>query len=494
MAIEERWHFQGDYTGVFRLTQRGVTHAGVFHDIKWSALEIRNVKRIEKRDAFREKVGDYHYQESMRPKHRWRIGGVDLVIVKDDQKAFSEPIYDVVLLQHSGERKGFSPFRDFAHAKTNEKEYLVNGVVYFSLPADPPPPPVIISPTPIQAQIVSIPAATTYGAGEPSNSQVIATDSATLQNRSGCLPKASGCLNTGGCLTGIFRSLRWLLFLFLAVKLIGWVSELLSEQVFEQQQQETGKGSVRSEKPRLDPKQDTLAVQPWNYLVDHHVNWYDFAARNFDAHYSTSTYEFAVSTKRHRAWANSRVTDELLFYHDLYEDLYSLDKTKLDSLAAYFSNEQKAKSMDQLSVAEMVVTFIQEIPYVLVHDGSCNQAAAGGGFVADYHARRMPCQPNVVAGIHSPYEFAHTMQGDCDTRSLLAFTILDRLGIGASVWVSRQYGHSILGVAVPANSSNFKRVGGNRHFATELTVKGFRVGMIAPEHTDMDNWNIVLNN
>ena len=117
-----------------------------------------------------------------------------------------------------------------------------------------------------------------------------------------------------------------------------------------------------------------------------------------------------------------------------------------------------------------------------------------GGFISEYHSEGLPCKAEVVAGIQSPYEFIHDLEGDCDTRSLLTFALLEGLKIKSSVWVSAEYGHSIIGIAVPTNSMNYKSLHGTRYFATELTAKGFRVGMIAPEHTDMDNWNIVLYN
>jgi hypothetical protein len=307
------------------------------------------------------------------------------------------------------------------------------------------------------------------------------------------LVRRKGCISGGGCVLSLYRLLGWLLLAYLLMKLIVFVSGWLSGQV-RNRLRETENKNVRKEQARLDPAQDTLAPQPWNYLVDHEVHWNDFQKRIYDSRYTTSTYEFGASNKRHFAWANILPTDELLYYHDVYSDLYSGDRLKLDSLARYFARQRDTRQLDPLGTAEMVVTFIQEIPYVLVHDGACEKATATGGFIADYHEQGKPCLPNIIAGVQSPYEFAHTLEGDCDTRALMAFTLLDRLGIGASVWVSREYGHSVLGVAVPVNSGNYKRVSGTRHFATELTVKGFRVGMIAPEHMNMYNWNVVLSN
>jgi hypothetical protein len=140
----------------------------------------------------------------------------------------------------------------------------------------------------------------------------------------------------------------------------------------------------------------------------------------------------------------------------------------------------------------MVVTFIQEIPYCLVHEGSCREASALTPFVRDYHAAGKPCLPDIIAGVQSPYEFLHNLKGDCDTRSLLGFSVLTRMGIPASVWVSEAYGHSVLGLGLGSGGTYFKSVGGIRHTPVELTAKGFRAGMISPEHGDMNNWNIAL--
>jgi hypothetical protein len=58
--------------------------------------------------------------------------------------------------------------------------------------------------------------------------------------------------------------------------------------------------------------------------------------------------------------------------------------------------------------------------------------------------------------------------------------------------VSTEYGHSILGVALPVGSGSYKTIRGVKHYAVELTAKGFRLGMIAPEQRNMNNWNITL--
>jgi len=169
------------------------------------------------------------------------------------------------------------------------------------------------------------------------------------------------------------------------------------------------------------------------------------------------------------------------------------DNTKVDSLAKVVHKVSKDRSYSPLETAEYLVSLIQEIPYVLVHDQSCQEVVnQSGGFVRDYHVQRKPCLPNVIAGVQSPYEFMHTLEGDCDTRSLLGHAVLRKLGISSSVWISEQYGHSILGVGVPVTSRAKKILNGVPHYGVELTAKGFRVGMIAPDQMHMRNWDVAI--
>jgi hypothetical protein len=40
----------------------------------------------------------------------------------------------------------------------------------------------------------------------------------------------------------------------------------------------------------------------------------------------------------------------------------------------------------------------------------------------------------------------------------------------------------------------YKEVEGVKHYAVELTAKGFRLGMVAPEQARPNNWEITLYN
>jgi hypothetical protein len=171
------------------------------------------------------------------------------------------------------------------------------------------------------------------------------------------------------------------------------------------------------------------------------------------------------------------------------------DNSKIKEIVAQFSDKARSKNLNQLETAEMVTTFVQEIPYYLVHDYTCEQVInnSNSSFISEYHNDGRPCLPNVPGGVQSPYEFLHNLKGDCDTRSLLAFSILKELGISASVWVSEAYGHSILGVGLPFTGGVNKNIDGITHYGVELTAKGYRIGMVSPEHNNMSNWNVALS-
>lgn len=230
-------------------------------------------------------------------------------------------------------------------------------------------------------------------------------------------------------------------------------------------------------------------------LIGKEINWYDFSNLFYAAKYNTSNASFEKSTSKQVELKNkiTGYNSSLDFYTQFYAELFKMDQEKIRTIAKIFSDSAAKKKLDAAQTAEMVVSFVQEIPYYLVHDGSCSEAMQGGNtFMLEYHQQRKPCLPNIAAGVQSPYGFLHNLKGDCDTRSLLAFSILKELNIASSVWISEAYGHSILGVGVPVGYGIYKNVKGVKHYGVELTAKGFRLGMVAPEHNNSYNWDVSI--
>jgi hypothetical protein len=257
----------------------------------------------------------------------------------------------------------------------------------------------------------------------------------------------------------------------------------------------TRDGNVKIFPPK--PTDDNTSKDPNNVSTEKEVNWFDFIDQHYTARYETRELDFTQSVQSQNELKSSinNFNSSIEFYTRFYTGLNRMDEPKIKAIAKIFSDSASKKNMDALQTAEMVITFIQEIPYYLVHDESCEKAVATNHeFMVDYHRQRKPCLANIAGGVQSPYEFLHNLKGDCDTRSLLGYAILSQLNIASSVWVSEAYGHSILGVAVPAGNGIFKSINGVKHYGVELTAKGFRLGMVAPENNNANNWDITLYN
>jgi len=280
----------------------------------------------------------------------------------------------------------------------------------------------------------------------------------------------------------ISRILFWFLLLLSALFLLGTyvdTSDYLPE--------ERGEGDSRTERVKREGT-DIISSR-------HTITWQNpLAEGTNEVTYYTGDNPYQASLKAHESIRNiSQNTSARNYWSQVYTKLLVEDNQKIDSLTTLVSKTSKERSYSALETAEYLVSLIQEIPYVLVHDQSCQEIVnQSGGFVRDYHVQRKPCLPNVIAGVQSPYEFMHTLEGDCDTRSLLGHAVLRKLGISSSVWISEQYGHSILGVGVPSSSRAKKVVNGIPHYGVELTAKGFRVGMISPDQINMRNWEVAV--
>ena len=256
-------------------------------------------------------------------------------------------------------------------------------------------------------------------------------------------------------------------------------------------------GSVKINPPK-PVKKEGASEEDIDYEISKDISWFDFITNKYELQYNTSVQSFFESQKEHVAADITflkTAKDPISYYRKLFNKLELLDETKIDSIVRLLANKAESKKLNQLQTAEMVTTFIQEIPYVLVHQNSCQQimeSEPGDSFVVTYHNEQKPCLANIPGGIQSPYEFLHNLKGDCDTRSLLAYSILKKLNIAASVWISETYGHSVLGIGLPIGNGVYKSINGVKHYPVELTSKGFRLGMIAPQHKDMSNWDIAL--
>lgn len=532
-------YFEGRFSGLFR--KKNQRNAGLinYHDIKWDYLFITNPVKTDLQEIERLHAGDYWFKEKIRDKkwYRFLLNTTEILITKEGDNAIPGDVFHYHGDLHDAVIRDFDtdPVKGLPKIKkVSQDHYEMSGTIYFGIPKTLP------KPSPTGQKSVANPIARTLGDGlnifrpsrlfarnknlTPNNS----TNDNLIEEPAAAQPrKRGGCLSAFGngftflywlgALYYLWHSMPWLFWIILGAGILWLLSKLLgisclknglsllligflvyywmtNYKTVKQQikPEDQGQGTIKI----LPPKEDTenQNSNEKDYLTEKQISWWDFIKNNYNISYNTSSLKFLDIQKHNAGVGQFQGQNEVELYTRVYNHMVTYDNKYIDSVVLKLKQRAAEKKLNKIQQAEMVTTLIQEIPYCLVHDRSCKEVVqqSGGGFIEEYHEDGGPCLPNIPAGLQSPYQFLHNLKGDCDTRSVLAHLLLTRLGIGSSVWISTKYGHSILGVALPVGAGSYKTIRGVKHYAVELTAKGFRLGMIAPEQRNMNNWDITL--
>jgi hypothetical protein len=169
------------------------------------------------------------------------------------------------------------------------------------------------------------------------------------------------------------------------------------------------------------------------------------------------------------------------FWHNLYLDLYNHDKNTLQPLTDSLMAVSVKDGLQENALVYATVSMVQDIKYnYILHSDSCFTHM-------DY-----PCVPLQRYGILSPVEFMYSLAGDCDTRTVLLFTLLKNLGYDPVIVNSYQYKHSMLAVDIPTTGDYFIHKGRKFYF-WETTARGWLPGMLPPDMNNPDYWTIILD-
>jgi hypothetical protein len=540
-------YYKADFKGIFFTKEKTHLPFYNFNHIHWEQLHFENIEPIDYYDSWEHRTSNSWYRKVLKPNKNflfsrqiiWKWPSIKpakdfpwiksinwqfpsfqkrphIIIPLNDQYQLQETLREVVLKKIELIDDGKEWFGGFREAK---------GIVYFQIHLDPPKAKKVTENKTEQnkepkTQIVTSEPTLT---NDVTNIWSINQDLKDLDSISPtqkpyqmtnkgnrrwrwfmllwllfCLWKAPALLIPSLLIFGGIAFFRYFrkacLGLLLSLFVFGIIGYFLFNRInLKNQRQETvktedGRIKIHPPKPNKDDKE---------ILSEKEITWWDFIQNKYNLAYSTSATGYFESERDHEDKYNTiQSSNSLNFFRQLYAFMQQNDSRKLDPIISKFQTKAREKGLNAVQTAEMVCTFVQEIPYFLVHDLDCKQAVqqAGSGFMVQYHMENKPCLPNILGGVQTPYEFLHNLKGDCDTRSLLAYSILKKMGIPASIWISETYGHSVLGVGLPVAGGFYKNVNGIKHYAVELTAKGFRLGMISPEQQIESNWDIALFN
>ena len=219
-------------------------------------------------------------------------------------------------------------------------------------------------------------------------------------------------------------------------------------------------------------------------IINTYVNWRDY--RNF--YYSANLkilYNDYLSSIQNKDRSNAESLEWL--YVDIFKsDYYDLDKVyqELDFI-------RKDRSLSRKKFAEIVVAMVQHIPYSYVTGGTCRSLALSDNSISYDISRGVKCEGGITGGIYTPLEFIKKKKGDCDSRTLLIFTILRHFGYDVVILNSNLYAHSIIGLNIPY-SGRYKYYKGKRYYTWETTSTGFDLGVLPSSTSDIDYWYVGL--
>lgn len=171
--------------------------------------------------------------------------------------------------------------------------------------------------------------------------------------------------------------------------------------------------------------------------------------------------------------------DPVREWRELYHTLYEESKDHLSGVQDSLSRTARSKGLDRNAFARMIVAFVQDIPYQYVLSEGCEEVEG-------------PCSGNVRWGLYSPVEFMYHLKGDCDTRTVLLFTLLKNFGYDPLIINSMQYRHSMLALDLPGAGDDFV-YHGRRYAFWETTNVGWLPGMLPPEMNNRAYWTVALD-
>lgn len=218
-----------------------------------------------------------------------------------------------------------------------------------------------------------------------------------------------------------------------------------------------------------------------NFSVIQYRSWQEYQNYQYFCSNYTIADELAnqSSELRNSLYVDEQLTDED-YWKEVYLSLYNQDKDRFQTLQDSLTKVGQSAQLDREGFARMVVAMVQDIPYQYVLPKPCTGQEAS------------PCNGDVRFGLYSPVEFLYSMRGDCDTRTVLLYTLLKNFGYDPLIVNSHEYLHSMIALDVPSAGEDFTYKGRTYAF-WETTNTGWLPGMLPPDMNNKSYWNVALD-
>jgi hypothetical protein len=181
-------------------------------------------------------------------------------------------------------------------------------------------------------------------------------------------------------------------------------------------------------------------------------------------------------------------------YGEIYYDVYLNDKNSMNDLFFKLDSLQDVNQLNRKDFAQSIVSMIQSIPYVLILDKDCSDPLnLRNNQIRELIQSGVSCEGNAPFGITTPLQFLSSLKGDCDSRTLILYSILKHYHYNVAILNSDVYGHSMLGLYLPNIQGSYLINAGIKYYFWETTDYGHQIGEIQRSVGDIRNWKIELN-
>ena len=245
-------------------------------------------------------------------------------------------------------------------------------------------------------------------------------------------------------------------------------------------------------KTHTEPIIDTLdnADVVNDTIIKHFRIWQDYDGNQYEGTIWTKKSDF-VNAKyfKNNLVLNSnssRAYDEMIYR------LKENDKDNLNGVYQLFDSIRQKEQLSNVKFAELIVSFVQDIPYTVIVPDDCNPNLYDNEFIREYlSSPDARCDSFQKFGINSPVEFMSNLNGDCDTRTLLLYTMLAHYGYDVALFSSEYYAHSIIGINLPLSGIAYQYQN-QRYILWETTAPNIKAGVLPKEISNLNYWRISL--
>jgi hypothetical protein len=224
-------------------------------------------------------------------------------------------------------------------------------------------------------------------------------------------------------------------------------------------------------------------------IYSSHRLWKDNYGNNFDGDLAVREKDFLRLYNHINLFKPSNQAN---FWGNLYDYIERTDTPSLDLVIRTFEKIHATRQFNQMEFAEMIISCVQDIPYSFVFQEECLSPDSYEDAIREF-LEYCPdcCIGNKTYGIQNPVSFIQNLKGDCDTRTVLVYSILKYFNYDVAILNSDFYRHSIIGINLPS-SGTFKMYRGKKYVVWETTAKYYTAGQLPANFNDITHWYVVL--